>query len=67
MADWKTQYETFMKSEFGKHVIETLEGMAEQSIREATKQPTADLAYGLIKEAGGVIKAVDHFKTGESF
>jgi len=64
MQDRQPQYEAFLKSEFGKHFIESLEKLNNSLIREAQKAETADVAYGLIKEASGVIKVIDHIKVG---
>ena len=64
MQDRKEQYEAFMKSEFGIYIIKTLGEISDALLHEAAQKNTADEAYGLIKEAGGVIKAIEHFKTG---
>jgi len=64
MQDRQQQYKAFLESEFGIHVVKSLENMSNSLIREAQAATTADNGYGLIKEAAGVIKVIDYFKTG---
>lgn len=64
MADLQPAYDSFLKSEFGRHVISELQKIADSDLRQAATMPTPESAYGLIKQAGGVIKAIDHFSTG---
>jgi hypothetical protein len=64
VQDRQLQYDAFVKSEFGKHFLETLQKLSDTLIREAQTAQTADVAYGLIKESSGVIKVIDHIKVG---
>lgn len=64
MQNRQQQYEAFIKSDFGKFFIETLENLSMTLVREAQSAKTADEGYGLIKESSGVIKVIDHIRTG---
>ena len=50
-----------MKSPLGEEMIRSIkEDLYENLLREAQKETTADSAFGLLKEASGVIKVIDH-------
>ena len=59
--NWAEQLKNFMNSPLGKEMVRTLkEDLRESLIREAEASTSQEKAYGLLKEAGGVIKSIDH-------
>lgn len=61
MADWSNQLNSFLKSPLGRETLRLLrEDLHGSLIEKAEKAPTAEIAYGLLKEASGVIQSVDH-------
>ena len=56
-----SQIKSFLNSALGKELIRSLtEDLHDNLIREAQKADTPDKAYGLLKEASGVIKSIEH-------
>lgn len=56
-----SQIKSFLDSALGKELIRSLrEDLHDNLIREAQKAKTPDEAYGLLKEASGVIKSIEH-------
>jgi hypothetical protein len=51
----------FLNSAQGKEMIRSLmEDLHDNLIKDAQKENTAETAFGLIKEASGVIKCIEH-------
>ncbi len=61
MDDQTEQFKSFFESPLGRELKRALkEDLHDNLIKEAQKALTAEEAYGLLKEAGGVIKAMEH-------
>ena len=60
--DWAPQFKTLLSSPLGKELIRDLNDTKQRSLTEAAKADTPDKAFGLLKEAGGVIKAIEHLQ-----
>ena len=59
--DWSEQFKSFADSALGKEILRALkEDLHDNLIREAQTAKNADSAFGLLKEASGVIKVVDY-------
>lgn len=59
--DWSQEFSGFMSSALGKELVRSLkEDLHDNKVREAQKSETSDKAYGLLKEASGVMLAIDH-------
>lgn len=63
MDNWSKNFHDLLNSDFGKEVVRTLtEDLHNSIIEDARKAKNAEQAYGLIKEASGVIKAIEHLQ-----
>lgn len=59
--NWAEQLTSFLKTPLGKELIRSLkEDLHDNLINQAETANSQEVAYGLIKEARGVIKSVDH-------
>lgn len=59
--DWSSQFQSFFKSPLGVELLRSLrEDLHDNIVKDAQTSKTMDEAYGLIKEAGGVIKSIEH-------
>jgi hypothetical protein len=59
--DWSGDFNGLFNSALGKELIRSLkEDKHDSIIREAERAQTSDEAYGLIKEASGVMLAIEH-------
>lgn len=57
------QIKSFLNSALGKELIRELtENLHDNLIRQAQQSDNAETAFGLLKEASGVIKTIDHIK-----
>jgi len=64
MADWSQQFNSFLKTPLGQELIRCLkEDLHGSLIEDAEKATNQDEAYGLLKQAGGVILAVGHLQS----
>ena len=64
MADWSQQFNSFLKTPLGQELIRCLKDDLHASlIDEAEKTDSQEKAYGLLKQAGGVILAVGHLQS----
>lgn len=64
MADWSEQFNSLLKSPVGRELIRVLkEDLHGSLIDDAEKADTQEKAYGLLKEASGVILAVGHLQS----
>lgn len=60
-TDWSNEFKSFVESALGKELIRSLkEDKHDNLIKEAQKAETQDIAYGLLKEASGVMLAIEH-------
>lgn len=54
-------FKSFVKTPLGQELIRSLrEDLHDNLIAEAQSADTSEKAYGLLKEASGVIKSIDH-------
>jgi len=61
MDDYSKEIKSFLNSSQGKEMIRSIkEDLYLKLLNEAGREPTADSAFGLIKEASGVIKTIEH-------
>jgi len=61
--EWDKNFQGLLDSPFGEELIRVLqEDLHDNLIREAQSAQTQESAFGLIKEASGVIKSIDHLK-----
>lgn len=59
--DWSNEFNGFINSALGKELLRSLkEDLHDGLIRDAQNAETADTAFGLLKEASGVIKSMEH-------
>lgn len=66
--DWSAQFKSLLASPIGRELVRVLtEGLHNSIIEDAEKAGTAETAYGLLKEARGVIKAVEHLNSIAAF
>lgn len=62
--DWAEQLQSFLKTPLGREIIRSLrEDLHDNLITQAQQANSQEVAYGLIKEARGVIKSVDHLSS----
>ena len=63
MQDFSEAFKSFLDSPLGKEAIRTLKEDLHNSLVEgAEKADSQETAYGLIKEARGVIKSIEHLQ-----
>lgn len=64
MADWSPQIKSLLSSPLGIEIIRTLtEDLRLSIIEDAEKASTPDEAFGLLKEARGVIRVVEQLSS----
>jgi len=62
MDDWSNQFNSLLSSPLGKELISQLNTRKEQLVMDATKEKTQETAFGLLKQASGVILAIEHLQ-----
>lgn len=62
MDDFAKAYQDLLSSPLGKDLLKELRQLQGGLTDEAAKAQTPDTAFGLLKEAGGVIKAIEHLQ-----
>lgn len=63
MDDWAKNFKDLLSSPFGEELVRSLkENVHDNLIREAENVNSQEVAYGLLKEARGVIKAIEHLQ-----
>jgi len=62
MDDWSSQFNSLLSSPLGKELISQLNTRKEQLVMDATKEKTQETAFGLLKQASGVILAIEHLQ-----
>lgn len=61
--DWSNQFESLFKTPLGQELLRTLkEDLHASIIEDAEAAQTQESAFGLLKEASGVIKALEHLR-----
>lgn len=61
MDDLSEQFKSLMSSKLGEELVRSLrEDLHDSIIRDAQKATSQETAYGLLKEASGVIKSIEH-------
>ena len=62
--DWAEQLQSFLKTPLGKEILRSLKEDLHDTLTVQAEQATSqEVAYGLIKEARGVIKSIDHLQS----
>jgi len=61
-ADWAKQFEALLSSPLGKQLIHELTSLSASTFDSARQSSNMEEGYGLLKEAGGVIKAIEHLR-----
>jgi hypothetical protein len=62
MDDWAPQFKSLLSSPLGAELLSQLNIRKQQLQDEAAKAQTSENAFALLKEAGGVIKAIEHLQ-----
>lgn len=63
-SDWSRQFHDLLNSPLGVELIRVLEqDLHKSTIQSAEKSESMEVAYGLLKEASGVMLAVSHLKS----
>lgn len=60
--NWSVEFRALLSSPLGKELLAELTLKKETILREAYEAKDAESAFGLIREAGGVIKAIEHLQ-----
>lgn len=61
--DWSNQFNSLLSSPLGKELLRTLsEDLRMSIIDDAQAAKTQETAFGLLKEARGVIRCIEHLK-----
>ena len=61
--DYSGLFNSLLNSDVGRELVRTLkEDLHDSLIESAQKANTPDEAYGLLKEASGVIKSIEHLQ-----
>lgn len=62
--DWANQFKSLLSSPLGGELLRTLkEDVHDNLIDKAQVSDDMENAFGLLKEAGGVIKAIEHLQS----
>jgi len=63
MDDWSNQFKSFLNTPLGQELLRTLrEDLHDNIVRDAEQSKTQETAFGLLKEASGVIKTIEHLQ-----
>lgn len=63
MDNWASNFKSLLESDLGKELVRTLrEDLYASIIEDASKADSQEKAYGLLKQASGVIKVIDHLQ-----
>lgn len=62
MDDWSHQFNSLLSSPLGKELIDQLNIRKSQLLDEAASAKSQESAFGLLKEASGVIKSIEHLQ-----
>jgi hypothetical protein len=61
-TDWSNEFESLLSSPLGRELISQLTNLKQRIQDDAAIADTAEQAFGLLKESGGVIKAIEHLQ-----
>lgn len=61
-SSWSNEFESLFSSPLGKELLKELDGLKQRLQDDASSAETAESAFGLLREAGGVIKAIGHLQ-----
>lgn len=61
-SDWSPQFNALLSSPLGAELINELNALKQRLQDDASGVDTAETAFGLLREAGGVIKAIEHLQ-----
>lgn len=62
MSDWSNQFNSLLSSPLGKELIAQLNERNAQLLAEAQTAESQEKAFGLLKQASGVILAIEHLQ-----
>lgn len=63
MDDWSKQFDNLLSSPLGKELLRTIkEDLGESIFEDARKAKTQEQGWGLLKEAQGVIRVIEHLQ-----
>lgn len=63
MDDWSERFKSLLESDLGKEMVRALkEELHDNIVKDAQNADTQEKAFGLLKEASGVIKALEHLQ-----
>lgn len=63
LDDWSKQFESLLKSPLGQELVRALrEDLHDNLVREAEESNSQETAFGLLKQASGVIKTIEHLQ-----
>jgi hypothetical protein len=62
MADYTEQFKALLNSPLGEELLRALNVLHDSLIADAEKAGSQEKAYGLLKEASGVMLSVSHIK-----
>lgn len=64
MGDWSNQFKSLLSSPLGAELVRTLtEDLHDSIIQDAERATTQETAFGLLREARGVIRVVEHLNS----
>lgn len=61
-SDWSPQFNALLSSPLGAELLNELNILKQRLQDDASGADTAETAFGLLREAGGVIKAIEHLQ-----
>jgi len=62
MDNWSSQFNNLFSSPLGKELLNELNILKQRLQDDASSAETAESAFGLLREAGGVIKTIEHLQ-----
>lgn len=67
MDDWSVQFKSLLSSPLGEEMKRELQKLHDSIVDEAQKATSQENAFGLLKQARGVIRCVEHLHTIAAF
>ena len=61
-SDWSPQFNALLSSPLGAELLNELNILKQRLQDDASGADTSETAFGLLREAGGVIKAIEHLQ-----
>lgn len=59
---WSNEFNSLFSSPLGKELLNELNVLKQRLQDDASEAKSAETAFGLLREAGGVIKAIEHLQ-----